>query len=916
MNPERWTRLRSLTERCLDLTPAERETLLDDECVNDEQLRHEVDRLLLEDGRPDPFTEVLEPALASLGRGARLVEQLSGRRLGRYHVLELLGRGGMGAVYEAQQEEPQRRVALKVLDLGLASPDARARFLYEAEILARLTHPGIAQILEAGTADIDGVALPWFAMQHVPQAHDLMEHAHLRSLDANARIALFLQLCDAVQHGHEQGVVHRDLKPSNVLVDGAGRVRVIDFGVARASGPAGARHTTAGQLLGTLPYMSPEQVAGDPDAVDTRSDVYSLGLLLRELLSGTKAYDLDGLNLPEAARVIATRAPASLSSVAPALPEDLEWILGRALEKDKRDRYASVSELAADLRRLQAHEPVLASPPTRSYRVRKFVRRHRLSVVLSALVLLSLLGGLVGTLLSYFGEQEQRAEAQRQGELAQLRAEQALRAGELAEERRADAEAARALADERLLDLQAEQGRLRASRDFLTSMFESVRGRRDPESVRVVEILDDASSRLAELGNNEPLVQAELHHEIGSALGWLGRHAQASKHLSAALALQREHLPPGAPESFTTLTRLAITLEGEEQLEIENTLLDWIDTYGERLSDTAISCLHRRGRTLRDLGRLDASRADLIQALERLDEREAKGLDVDRRSMSLRSRTLGELARTYLDLDEHALAERAFIDLAAQLVRQHGLDGAPPADLGDAAEQIAEALERALATFTLQRDADLELDDLSNRAQDLYALMLHRAQRDEPQLWEPAERLIRATLAIDMALYGSASRSAAVTRMSLSQVLSFLGDAEAAEAEARTVLSIYLALDGDDARSVALARLSLAQALNFQGRNEEAELEVRETLRIYEARMGADAWPVAEMRVNHGIALRNLERYDEAESALLGGYAVLEAQLGLEHGQVQWVRSEIATLYELMGRDEDSARWSPGADGA
>jgi len=552
------------------------------------------------------------------------------------------------------------------------------------------------------------------------------------------------------------------------------------------------------------------------------------------------------------------------------------------------------------------------------------------SVALAALVLLSLVGGLAGTLVGYVGEQRQREVAQQQERLAEQRADEALRAQQLAEqrrveaeaaervadERRAEAEAARALADERLAQLVAEQQRLVASRDFLESMFKGVSGRRDPESVRVAEILEQASDDLGARFVDEPLVEAELNLALGSAFGWLGRNETASGHLARALELQRAHLPPDDPALPVTLARLALTLDDAAQVEVETALLALIDAHHDRLGDNAIASLERLGGVQRELGELEASLAANREALARLDERAADGAGTAASTASLRSRVLGDMARTLLDLDRQAEAEQAFLALTAQLVAARGLERPAPSTLAEGAAQFAEALRLALDAFEPGRSVDLALDEFSNRAQDFYAVLLHRAQRDEPELWEPAEELLRAALAVDLALYGSGSRSVAVTRMSLSTVLAFRGDADGAETEARHALETYLALDGREARSVAMTRLALAQALSFQDRHEDAEREVAETLRIYEARMGPDAWPVAEMRVNHGIALRTLERFEEAEAAMLAGYAVLEAQLGRAHGQVQWVRSEIAALYAAWGREDERAQWLPGDAGA
>ena len=270
-------------------------------------------------------------------------------RIGHYRVVGLLGEGGMGSVYQAEQDNPRRPVALKVIRPGLVSPPLLKRFAQEAHILGRMRHPGIAQIYEAGLAD-DGS--PFFALEFV-RGLPLDEYARPPAIGTAERLELLAKVCDAVQHAHDHGIIHRDLKPGNILVDEAGQPKVLDFGVARADDDlrTTADRTRTGQLVGTLTYMSPEQVAADPSAVDARSDVYTLGLILFELLAGRLPYVLEDLPLPEVALVIREREPVRLGSADSAFKGDVETIVGKALDKDKVRRYASAGELAADLRR-------------------------------------------------------------------------------------------------------------------------------------------------------------------------------------------------------------------------------------------------------------------------------------------------------------------------------------------------------------------------------------------------------------------------------------------------------------------------------------------------------------------------------------------------------------------------------------
>jgi non-specific serine/threonine protein kinase/serine/threonine-protein kinase len=299
-------------------------------------------------------------------------------------------------VYEAEQDNPRRRVALKVIRSGLVSPDLLKRFAQEAEILGRLNHPGIARIYEAGVAE-DGQ--PYFALEHI-RGTALDEYARHRSLTLPERLELLAKVCDAVQHAHDQGVIHRDLKPSNILVEETGQPRVLDFGVARATGTdlGTTRGTQTGQLLGTLSYMSPEQVTAHPAAVDARSDVYTLGVILFELLAQRLPYSLDNLPLPEAARVIREQEPARLGAIDKRFRGNVETIVAKALEKEPARRYQSAAELAVDIRRHLKHEPILARPVGVAERAWAWARRRPTLSAAYALATLAAALGLGGGL--------------------------------------------------------------------------------------------------------------------------------------------------------------------------------------------------------------------------------------------------------------------------------------------------------------------------------------------------------------------------------------------------------------------------------------------------------------------------------------------------------------------------------------
>jgi len=519
----RFAAVRALFEGALDLPPAERRAFIERE-ASDAGARVEALDLLQEldqDG-----AELHPPDIGRLARSFEREGELPevGARIAGYEILRTIGEGGMGRVFEAREISPPRRVALKMMRSGLGTAASQRRFEVEAEVLARLLHPGVAQVYASGLwvdeRHPDVAPRPWFAMEFVPEARSFLDHARSRTQGLGPRLELFLELCDAVEHAHQRGVIHRDLKAANVLVDGDGRVKVIDFGIARVDGAQGhGGETIEGEVLGTLATMSPEQALGRWSEVDVRTDVYALGVLLYELAAGCAPYDLAGLSVPSAVRTVCEDPPMRPGAHGLTRTGDLDWVVLRALEKDRNRRYANVTELAADVRRFMDHEPVVAGPPTWRYRTTKYLRRHRLVVTAGILVLVSLVGGLVVATL-------ERGRAVASAETSRRAADHA------------------AFINRFLLDTLAAPDPWIAGPD-----------------VRVRDRLDSALDGIRADLSDQPELRASLLAALGKTYSGLSMYERSEEVLSEAIALMEEqHGPTHRPTLEARADRVDVLL--------------------------------------------------------------------------------------------------------------------------------------------------------------------------------------------------------------------------------------------------------------------------------------------------------------------------------------------------------------------
>jgi serine/threonine protein kinase len=544
----------------------QRSAYLDALCGGEASLRRRVEALLRRHAEAEGPLD--RPAFAGAATEEPCAER-PGTVIGPYKLLELIGEGGMGLVFMAEQTQPvRRRVALKVVKPGMDTRQVVARFEAERQALALMDHPHIAKVFDAGVTES---GRPYFVMELV-RGVPVTEYCDEHRLTTRQRLELFVSVCQAVQHAHQKGIIHRDLKPSNVLVtqhDTVAVPKIIDFGIAKATGSAvgglteRTLFTNFAQMMGTPLYMSPEQAEMNGLDVDTRSDVYSLGVMLYELLTGTTPFETETLKKvgldemrrmiredepPTPSRRLSTLSAQDCSTVSDrrgtdgrrlgqVLHGELDWIVMKALEKDRDRRYESASALAADVQRYLHDEAVEACPPSAGYRLRKYARRNRRELVTAGVVAVAL---VTATVVSTWQAVRAR-QAQHQAETDRDRAE-------AAEGRSAtDSAIAKAVADFLQQDL-LRQVNPRAQRD---EGFEPAR------NLTVKEALDRAAGRIGRRFEDQPLVEATIQITIANAYAGVGERPLALPHMERAFALRKTLLGPDDPDTIDAMKRLA-----------------------------------------------------------------------------------------------------------------------------------------------------------------------------------------------------------------------------------------------------------------------------------------------------------------------------------------------------------------------
>ncbi|MFM9958969.1 MAG: protein kinase domain-containing protein [Phycisphaerales bacterium] len=567
----------------------------------------------------------LTPTLDGDAAAAHATPREMPTTIGPYRILRQLGEGGMGVVYEAEQTSPKRRVAIKVIRAGTAlrgERAARARFRNEAQALANLKHPGIAQIIEAHIDDADepraqgaaGVGA-YFVMEFV-EGPSLTAFAAAADFSTNERVELLAKVCDAVQHAHQKGVIHRDLKPANILVEhqpgSVPQPKVLDFGVAKLTqddAPSATLAADAARIVGTLSYMSPEALdvggpasvgGGGGTAVDTRTDVYALGVILYELLSGRLPVDVSGATITQAARRIHDQSPTPLAQHNPAFRGDLTLIAATALAKDREQRYASAAELAADLRRYLRHEPITARPPSTLYALGKFVRRRRALAAALGLAALSIIAGGVFSTVQYLRAERARV---RQAELTAL-AETRLVEQEKAT-RRADAATDRAEAVKRYL---------------VSDLIVSATPERLGADAKITDALDAAYAAVPDRFAQQPDLRAELLQEFSGAYNLLGRFEPALEAARRAADERAKALGESDERTIAARAQVAVVLNTasrfEESEPLLRTLVPTAEAHLPPEHPTRLRIAATWGNLLQSKGETDAAIAVLAPAAD------------------------------------------------------------------------------------------------------------------------------------------------------------------------------------------------------------------------------------------------------------------------------------------------------------
>jgi serine/threonine protein kinase/tetratricopeptide (TPR) repeat protein len=936
-----------------------RDAYLAQACGGDRGRRDRVEALLRVHEQEPSFLESPAPPPTAARDEPPLTEG-PGTVIGPYKLLERIGEGGMGAVYMAEQARPVRRkVALKVIKPGMDTRQVIARFEAERQALALMDHPNIARVLDAGATDS---GRPYFVMELV-RGVPITDYCDREHLSIPERLDLFVLVCRAVQHAHQKGVIHRDIKPTNVLItlhDGVPVPKVIDFGIAKATGQSltdKTLYTGFAQLVGTPLYMSPEQAEMSGLDVDTRSDVYSLGVLLYELLTGTTPFSQETFRtaaFDEMRRIIREEEPPTpstrLSSLGDTLTTvsanrkadprrlgksmrgELDWVVMKALEKDRRRRYETANDFAADVIRHLTNQPVEACPPSAPYRFMKFARRNRAALMTAGLVALALIAGTVASL---------------------WQAVRATRAERLASQRLYDVRQANAATTQALKQSEEESRKSEAVKEFLVDAFRKPDPSQDGRGLKVVDLLDRAVARLDGEFGGDSKMRGELLDALGHTYHGLGLHDRALSIREQTLAVRQATL--GADDRQTVAsshdlagTYAAVGRTADAIRLEEDTLKQCVAILGPD-DKLTLSIQHTLALLWMNAGRTDEG----IRLLEQTSRQTAASLGPDHRDTLVNQESI---AKAYMAAGRKTEALRLFEQTLERFESTLGPDDV--ATLGcrnclavayEGTDRRADAiplLERTLppAEAKLGADHSLPLTIRNNLAtyysttgrladavrmhEQVLAVRRAKLSPDHPDILQSQNNLgvaytdagraadaiplLERTLKMCESRYTPNHSRILATRGNLANA--YLVARRWAEAEPlfRDLLDRRRRATVADPRDLSHALAGLGRCLLEQGRTSEAESMLRECLAIREKAL-SDDWRRFDGMALLGGCLLGQKKYTEAEPLLIQGYEGLKAREAKIPNRVKPDLAEAAgwiiRLYESWEKPESAALW-------
>ncbi len=761
------------------------------------------------------------------------------RRFGNFKLIRQLGVGGMGEVWLAEQDHPRRQVALKLIRGGLGSDDASRRFQREATLAGRAEHPAIARIYEAGNVTSEQGTVPYLAMEYVVGS-GLREYINEQRPALRARLQLLAVIADAVHHAHVRGVVHRDLKPQNIMITPEGAPKVLDFGVARAledATPGATRMTEHGQLVGTLAYMSPEQLDGDPLRVDARSDVYALGVIAYEVLSGRAAFRIGDSSVLEALRERARQRPDPLGRADPLLRGDIELIVMKALADEPDQRYQSALELADDLRRFLAAQPIRARAPTRAYLWSRFVRRNRLPLIASALVLGAIVAGAVVSVRYALSE----AAARREAELRTAKAE--------------------------------------AVTGFLHDMLANA----DPAKARgrdlkLSEVLAGAARALSVSPPREPQVEAEVRAVLVEIFRNLGDYPSAQAQIAAAQQAARRGYGELSPEVLDLDRNEAAVLVDLEKVELAEQRLR---TLRERASGAALTPELDLGMATLQ-ARIEMVRGNFEAALTATDEALARSSLAPTHPVRLAARANRLITLT--DLGRFDDAERETLALIDDKTAMLGAEHPEVLKLRGELAVVYDGQGKAAQAEALLREVladESRIYGVDNVEPVATSINLVKQLIDRGALDE-AEPMLDHAIAIQVKLFGEDHERVRLARNMRAVLFEERGAPERAVDEYQAIIDSYERTVGLDHPEALVARNNLAKLYLNSKKHPEAVAAYRAIVTDAEGKLGKEHFYTAIFLGNYGDALRQAGDAD-AVAVLEDALARCSAALGADH---------------------------------